>query len=120
MAADMQRRHASYPYVQVVETLGGLDPSINLGVFMLGSLYFGTLQKDNKMVGWSQSAYKQILPVMRNMLEHQGSPSTTVGVVPGVLNNVLMSTEVWQFVPPFLQSYCYRTLRNYAYRYVVD
>lgn len=94
MAADMQARHASYPYIQVVEELGRVDPSIKLGVFMLGSLFFGTVTKDSKMVGWSQMAYKRILPVMRNMIENQKSLPTAACVVPGVLNSVLMSTEM--------------------------
>lgn len=95
MAADMQGKHASYPYIQIVDILGRLDPSINLAVFMLGSLFFGTVQKDYKLINWSQMAHKRVLPVLRNMLDNQQAlSSTTSSVVPWVLNNVLMSTKV--------------------------
>lgn len=57
MAASMMAAHA-YPYGGVTEELRNMDDSIRSGVFMLGSLYFGELTRDIKMIGWSQFAYK--------------------------------------------------------------
>jgi hypothetical protein len=94
MAHSMQARHTSYPYLTVAEELGKLDEAIRIGVFMLGTTFFGNLKRDSKMIAWSQDAYKQLLPRMREVIEHQRPAGDIVAVVPGVLNNLLMSAEL--------------------------